>query len=191
MTDAVMSDERDMMNCMNHHERGTMMIPIASLGRSCLYPYLSELNIVAIAINISSIAYIKYVTLDTTIQSSWIIGRIWKRSPLVQSGDMSQLTRMIAGVTTIVRISRMILSPATSDWSISCICASWVDLSRSSFNPGFWAANCISVNAWVLITHELIVPLFVIFTPKNPIIPERRIHIYVADFLNIAIYILY
>ena len=143
-----MSDESDMINCMNHHERGTMMIPSASFGRSCLYPYLSELNIVAIAINISKIAYMKYVTLDTTIQSSWIIGRIWKRSPLVQSGDMSQLARMIAGLTMRVRKSRMILSPATSDWSISCVFASGLtDFNLSSFNHVFCAANCISVRA--------------------------------------------
>lgn len=156
ITEAVMSDESDMINCMNHHERGTMMIPSASFGRSCLYPYLSELNIVAIAMNISKIAYMKYVTLDTTIQSSWIIGRIWKRSPLVQSGDMSQLARMIAGLTMIVSISRMILSPATSDWSISCVFASALPAAFAHGIGGFGQEQ-ISV-AKVFTTHHSIVP---------------------------------
>ena len=56
-----------------------------------------------------------------------MIGLIPNISPLVQSGDMSQLASIMAGDTMIVSRAKMILSPATRLSYIFLISASAVD----------------------------------------------------------------
>lgn len=102
-----------------------------------------------------------------SIHISWITGRILKRSPLVQSGDMSQLARMIAGVTIIVTMLRATLIPLTR-------------LSSISFSLSYdWLPVHVSA-AYVDVTDFMLYPLgeFSI-SIKNPIIATKVIHIYV------------
>ena len=124
--------------------------------------------------------------LDTVIQREWMMGRILKRSPLVQSGVMSQLANMIAGETRIVRNARTILRPATSVSIIVLIAAFWL-CAETRFSPhqSKLFSVCKSVHAYVCPHHILIYPPQSMDTQKNPPTATRVSNIDVNNFLNI------
>ncbi len=154
---------------------------------------------VARAINISRTAYIKYTIFDTVIHNWWIMGRIQNISPEVQSGDISHPASMIAGDTSIVRISRIILSPATILFSIFLVSSSWVfaplDLFQSPwfFSPLLAMGQVQLSAAWTsfhviayLITQAVLSILPFSIFPKNPTIPTSARRKDVTIFLNIV-----
>ena len=61
---------------------------------------------------IRRMAYMKYTIFDTVTQRLYIGVLSPKRSPLVQSGDMSHHANMIAGEMMAVIIPSIILSPS-------------------------------------------------------------------------------
>ena len=137
----------------------------------------------------------KYVTFATSTQSSCMIGLIPNISPLVQSGDMSQLASIMAGDTMIVSRAKMILSPATRLSYIFLISASAVDfglafiqgigaLAQSQPSPAYTLHPI-----WSVTREKAPLGVFSQETHKNPIIPTRSIHIYVAIFFCMGIYI--
>ena len=72
----------------------------------------------------------KYMILDTIIHISYIFQRSPNRSPLVQSGDISQDARIIAGDTRKVKAHKSILriSIALFHLAIVPVLSEFVDL---------------------------------------------------------------
>ncbi len=128
--------------------------------------------------------------LDTVIQRLCITGRMPKRSPDVQSGDMSQLASMIAGETMIVRILRTILIPATNVLSIFWISAFWVDsLISGGHGQGqpsaHFAYDIFHPTSAMRVTFPSLLIVWCTDNQKNPPTATRVRRDDVSNFLNI------